>query len=528
MNRKAIAVYLDNHVKFDIEFSWLWKTWKLWSLDEEWDLVVYYNPDAKQYIDKYEGVIAVEMTPIGMSAEYPFLNSHYFCKEPYSQILKKYDYLLKTDCDVFLTENLRGFVPSKFMVGQGGYYNQTETNKIDYIKSLSIKFGLTYKSMSLSGASFLGKTKEVIQATNNQSHLTEAILKNHVETEEFKNSGFHKGISSMIAGELVINHCFSNQNLTLYSLDSKCFNHIKIASDVIHIHAWHVYSKWSKLNYFRGEYNDWRVELADAFSNAANYCHFIATSSIEEILRLRELYKNGLLKIDYELHNCEYQSKKILYKFPTRQRPEKFKSTLDTYYRMMNGCNFEFVVTADSDDESMNSSEIAEYLSKKPRLGIFFGQSKTKIEAINNDVDRCKNWDILVLVSDDMIPQVHGFDDIIRKEMLKHYPDGDGVLWFYDGFRKNINTLCVIGRKYYERFGYIYHPSYITACCDNEFTEVANSLGKQTFINQVIIKHEHPVNVNEVVWDSLYQRNHEGLSEDHKNLVFRRDSGFPK
>jgi len=218
---------------------------------------------------------------------------------------------------------------------------------------------------------------------------------------------------------------------------------------------------------------------------------------------------------------------KILYKYPTRQRPDKFISCLDTYYRLMSGGDYEFIISIDNDDESMRSPLIIDYLSKKKNLRAYIGNSKTKIEAINADVEKSQDWDILVLVSDDMIPQVRHFDDIIRQYMLRTYPDTDGVLWFFDGYAKNLNTLCILGRKYYNRFGYIYHPSYITACCDNEFTEVGNALKKQTFIDSVIIRHMHPVNDRAIGWDSLYEKNHSPLTVDHENLKKRRAAGFP-
>ena len=63
--------------------------------------------------------------------------------------------------------------------------------------------------------------------------------------------------------------------------------------------------------------------------------------------------------------------------------------------------------------------------------------------------------------------------------MSFNYPDTDGVLWFNDGFQGNrLNTLCILGKKYYERFNYIYHPDYISLYCDEEQTNVARNMNK--------------------------------------------------
>ncbi len=273
MPEKAIVVYLDDSSKMQQELSWLYKTWILYSLESEYDLVVYHNPSAKNKLKNFSNIIPVEMSPIRMSNNYKFLNSHYFCTNPYNEILKKYKYILKTDCDVFLTKNIKNFTPSSFMVGQGGYYIQSDSSKIEFIKNISKNLKLNYNHMPSIGSSFFGKTDEILPIVSLQSQITEYLLnnyfKNNNKTDEL--SGFNIGIASMIAGEVAINHVFNNQHVTLYCLDSKCWETSKIGNDVLHIHAWHTDQKWSKHQYFNGEYKDWNVEFTEAFDNAANY-----------------------------------------------------------------------------------------------------------------------------------------------------------------------------------------------------------------------------------------------------------------
>ena len=154
--KKAIVVYLDDNPKIDVEFSWLWKTWKLYSLEDEYDLVVYHHKEAKERVSKYYGIQTIEMPNIRMSDEYPFLNSHYFCLPEWSKPLEKYKFILKTDCDVFLTENIKNYTPSKLLVGQGGYYNIDDENKTKYIRNLSKELGFKYRNLPLIGASMFG------------------------------------------------------------------------------------------------------------------------------------------------------------------------------------------------------------------------------------------------------------------------------------------------------------------------------------------------------------------------------------
>ena len=151
--------------------------------------------------------------------------------------------------------------------------------------------------------------------------------------------------------------------------------------------------------------------------------------------------------------------------------------------------------------------------------------NKNKIEAINADMEG-RDFDILLLASDDMIPQQEGYDTIIRQNFKKFFPDTDGVLWFNDGYQGNrLNTLCILGKKYYDRFGYIYHPSYISLWCDTEFTEVSKILNKVKYIDHVIIKHEHPVWLGQE-WDDLQKKNDSFNNRDMEKFTERKKLNF--
>jgi len=184
---------------------------------------------------------------------------------------------------------------------------------------------------------------------------------------------------------------------------------------------------------------------------------------------------------------------KLLIKFPTRGRKNKFFNVLNKYHKKLSGKNeVNFLITLDEDDSDMNNSDSISILNTFKNTSYIFGKSKSKIDAVNRDLDEFTDWDIVLLASDDMIPQENGYDDVIINEMSKNFSDTDGVLWFADGNRKDLNTLCILGKKYYDRFNYIYNPEYKSTWCDNEFTDIANKLNKQVFIDRVIIKHEHP------------------------------------
>lgn len=183
---------------------------------------------------------------------------------------------------------------------------------------------------------------------------------------------------------------------------------------------------------------------------------------------------------------------KLLIKFPTRNRPNKFLKTLVRYIDYLDDKTTKIVVTCDNDDVTMKDDYIKEVILNYDNVELLSGNHKSKIEAVNADLDKF-DFDIVLLASDDMIPMVKGYDTIIKNKMMEHYPDTDGVLWFNDGYQGNkLNTLSIMGKKYYDRFNYIYSPDYLSVWCDNEFMDVANILNKQTYFDEVIIKHEHP------------------------------------
>lgn len=216
---------------------------------------------------------------------------------------------------------------------------------------------------------------------------------------------------------------------------------------------------------------------------------------------------------------------RILVKFPTRERPIRFDKAVHAMIDMQavrpgweGEHTSEYLFAIDDDDRSMYQVLPSIRCSKGPRV--------SKIEAVNRGLPGDYAWDIVVLASDDMLCQVQGWDDIIRKDMVEHFPDTDGCLWYPDGHQNNLCTLPVMGRKYFDRFGYIYHPSYKSLWADNEQHEVADSLGKMRYCNQQLFTHMHP-GWGTAKMDRLYQSNNKFEKQDRENFQRRQALGFP-
>lgn len=214
---------------------------------------------------------------------------------------------------------------------------------------------------------------------------------------------------------------------------------------------------------------------------------------------------------------------KLLIQFPTRGRPEQFGNVLLQYIDMLaDKENYHINVNCDCDDVSMclRTDWLVRVACATRKMSIHFSSNKSKVEAINRHIDG-REFDIVLLASDDMIPQVRGYDDVIRQQMDLHFPDLDGVLWFHDGRRRDLNTIALMGRKYFDRFGYIYHPDYKSLWADNELQDVAAILGKQVFVDQVILKHEH-FSYGAAQLDETYRKSESDYLDDERTYRRRK------
>lgn len=220
-----------------------------------------------------------------------------------------------------------------------------------------------------------------------------------------------------------------------------------------------------------------------------------------------------------------YSSPRLLIKFPTRERSEKFFNCLDLYYKNLSGrIPYKFLISCDLDDLTMNCNESIERLSKYPNLFYYFGDSKSKVEAINKDIEKHLDFDILLIASDDMTPLLPNYDEIIINNMLKYFPNFDGVLHFNDGrVGEVLNTLPIIGRNFYEMFNYVYYPGYKSVYCDLELTDISKHLKRVKYIDQVIIKHDFGL-----LKDKLYLKNEskEYSLHDYSIYLNRKASNF--
>jgi hypothetical protein len=224
---------------------------------------------------------------------------------------------------------------------------------------------------------------------------------------------------------------------------------------------------------------------------------------------------------------------KILVKFPTRSRPERFFNSLDSIYEKAYDLhNLYVLVSADTDDETMNNEAVLERVRRYSNIAVVFGTSKSKIDAVNRDVNEvaeimpaAADWEILVVMSDDFLFLMPNWDEIIRSEImlggldtLLHLPDQDA--------KHLLATMYIAGRTFYDRFGYIYDQRFRSLFCDNLIQDIAIILQKYRFVNmQGVIAHLNPA-YGHLERDEMFNRQQDDWPQDEATYLAIKGRGY--
>jgi len=207
----------------------------------------------------------------------------------------------------------------------------------------------------------------------------------------------------------------------------------------------------------------------------------------------------------------------ILCKIPTRSRVDAFIETFDSFHgRQSNDHIIHYMISIDDDDDEMQKwADTYSHGLRKANAHVISAPRAGKIGSVNRDMEHAPDdYDIVMQPSDDFICLVDGWDKRVVEE-LEAFDEYDGVAWFYDGHQPNIDTMCILGRKYYERFNYIYYPEYRTFWADNEFTEVADRLDRLVFSREVLFEHRHP--------DWTHSHGYSGQKQGYDELYLEND-----
>lgn len=215
---------------------------------------------------------------------------------------------------------------------------------------------------------------------------------------------------------------------------------------------------------------------------------------------------------------------KILYKYTTRSRRSNFIRGAESIITNSINNNYTILISVENDFYDPDIYPLPE-LNCSHIYYINPNAPTTKVDAINrnlNEYNETNNWDILINMSDDMIFIQKGFDDIIRNEFKKENTL-DLFLHFPDGNQNTLATMSIIGRTYYERDKYIYHPSYKSLWCDNEAQDESIKRNCYKYVDNIIVNHLHPAYAKSS-YDNQYEETESYTIIDRENYINRMEN----
>jgi|688.fasta_scaffold830327_1 hypothetical protein len=185
---------------------------------------------------------------------------------------------------------------------------------------------------------------------------------------------------------------------------------------------------------------------------------------------------------------------RLLVKYPTKWRWSQFKRNFQQYVALCHNLDkTSFLVTVDEDDPwPEDLSRDFGSRSHPYRVGLTVTPARGKVAAINHEIPS-DGWDALVVVADDMIPAMPGWDEEIRQD-FKDNPHA-WIINYNDDPRlgenwRDLVTLPIMTRECYQHFGYVYNPIYESECCDCEQTTVVGRMGRIVHVDKRPIAHE--------------------------------------
>jgi hypothetical protein len=194
---------------------------------------------------------------------------------------------------------------------------------------------------------------------------------------------------------------------------------------------------------------------------------------------------------------------------PTRGRYDRAKEVHRMVMRNAhNKSNIEYLLSVDtSENQQYDFGTVVR------------NNNHSAIEAINNAAKVSKG-DILIVVSDDFIlPYAWDLQILDATEGQK-----DWLLKVYDGVQKWLVTIPIMDRVYYNRFGYIYHPSYQHLFCDTELAAVSDLIERKIVRNDIVFLHNHySVAGNK---DEINEKNDKTWQQGEANYIVRCKNNF--
>lgn len=275
MSKIAITAFVDKGGWFVDEANQMTLSGR--DLDSRFTFVLFAEPEIANQIKKRHNLLVYEYE----SPKDDYYENYRYAKslefiESNKHILNEYDYLIKTDTDIFVTKNLNDYKFSDKISFRPGAYSLTE-KCIEETYELAKKFGyLNYKKMFNSGATLVGPSSDIINIISLSNDLCKKIFYYLCPDGNYGSTvdntwlkSLYAGTSTMIATEIIISSIFDeNKFIITDSIDANCFSDSTL-KEIFHIHQWHGEGFYSKFNARDGHYDN--MDYADP-NTISGYC----------------------------------------------------------------------------------------------------------------------------------------------------------------------------------------------------------------------------------------------------------------
>lgn len=295
VKKLGIATYVDNTPNMIEEFGWLYKSWIYSGCWQTSDLIIVHHPDLKNIFPDEPGIVLIPCLPHSQTDPlfhgYHFINSIACLSGPHiDEIFQRYQWILRTDADVFLTHHLVNFEPLYPVHGRGNYHFMSDFREkmLDFCQRHNVahhhRFGC--------GSSILLSSEMMVRFLQRQMHWAKKLIEYFGEDRSGwgKWPGWYRSVLSMYAAEIAANERWGDylQNCRERILDMESNNKGNIDTLTLHIHATPGSTVFSKFGYRNGEYSEIEKETLDV-RRVGEYCMWIAMTS-PEMIKLQALY----------------------------------------------------------------------------------------------------------------------------------------------------------------------------------------------------------------------------------------------
>lgn len=213
------------------------------------------------------------------------------------------------------------------------------------------------------------------------------------------------------------------------------------------------------------------------------------------------------------------QQNKISILHPSYGRPDL---AMETYGDWTGNANevHEYILCLSVKDPLLNDyKRIFKEHETRNWIKLIYSPHASMIEQVNLAASHSKG-NLLINTSDDFRTPLN-WDTILLEALAGKE---DYIVKTQDGIQPFIHTLPMMDRKYYNRFGYIYHPDYKHFFGDEEIAVIGNMLNK-TITLDILFPHQH-YTVGGMKRDATNVKNDANFEIDRRTYISRHNKNF--